>query len=251
MFPASQMMLPTLSAGGPTPSLWDLRPRKNSPWPGTRSLPLRSFLCSLPLLTLVAFCVPLVIAQLDSFFGCSRGCGQAFRSTSIRFLQPDGSNSRALRIRFCFPARSGSPNRTAVFCQRTKKSASQYRFCFLVVLALGNGLYGMNGTVRERMCLCMYATDPLKPRLERDIRFRSFCLYPPPSPSVRLSVLLRSCFGLIAAVLQPDGSNSGALCIRFCFPFRSGSLPSDVNRTGLRFSANGLKRVRRCTASVS
>ena len=32
----------------------------------------------------------------------------------------------------------------------------------------------MNGTVRERMCLCMYATDPPKPRLERDIRFRSF-----------------------------------------------------------------------------
>ena len=32
----------------------------------------------------------------------------------------------------------------------------------------------MNGTVRERMCLCMYATDPLKPWLERDIRFRSF-----------------------------------------------------------------------------
>ena len=30
------------------------------------------------------------------------------------------------------------------------------------------------GTVRERMCLCMYATDPLKPRLERDIRFRDF-----------------------------------------------------------------------------
>ena len=33
-----------------------------------------------------------------------------------------------------------------------------------------------NGTVRERMCLCMYATDPLKPRLERDIRFRGFSL---------------------------------------------------------------------------
>ena len=32
------------------------------------------------------------------------------------------------------------------------------------------------GTVRERMCLCMYATDPLKPRLERDIRFRGFSL---------------------------------------------------------------------------
>ena len=46
----------------------------------------------------------------------------------------------------------------------------------LVVLALGNGLYLRNGTVRERMCLCMYATDPPKPRLERDIRSAAFSL---------------------------------------------------------------------------
>ena len=51
-----------------------------------------------------------------------------------------------------------------------------------------------HGTVRERMCLCMYATDPRKPRLERDIRFGSFfCLGPLcPAPA-----MVRGQFGFL------------------------------------------------------
>ena len=39
-------------------------------------------------------------------------------------------------------------------------------------------MYCCNGTMRERMCLCMYATDPPEPRLERDIRSAAFSVDP-------------------------------------------------------------------------
>ena len=57
---------------------------------------------------------------------------------------------------------------------------------------------------------------------------------PPPVP-------VRNPLADVPQVLQPDGSNSRALRIRFCFPVRSSSLQPEVNRTGLPFSANGQK----------
>ena len=98
----------------------------------------------------------------------------------------------------------------------------------------------MNGTVRERMCLCMYATDPHKPWLERDIRFRSF-LFTHLRPRLSASLFSSGPALDFWQVLQPDGSNSRALRIRFCFPVRRIFLRPEVNRTGLPFSANGQK----------
>ena len=76
----------------------------------------------------------------------------------------------------------------------------------------------VKGTVRERMCLCMYATDPAEAMF---------------SSGPALDLLAGFTVGRIGTA-EP-------LRIRFCFPVRSNSPLPEVNRTGLPFSANGQK----------
>ena len=95
----------------------------------------RKSLCFLPQPTFRAFFVWLAIAPLDSFFGCSRGCGQAFRSIPLWFysrtdrtaeLSASGSAFRCVES-FC-DRRLTEPD--CRFLPTDKKCASLYRFCF-------------------------------------------------------------------------------------------------------------------------